>query len=283
MRKHTAQTNQQPIPTKELEKTCLEAAEAGAKKALSYFNKTFKIRYKDKVQHAGTIVTEADVAAEKEVIKAIRKRYPNHSIVGEESGGTEGKGYCWFIDPVDGTGNFSRGLPIWGTMVGVAFNSKPVAGAMVFPVLGRKFYASQGNGAFADGKKIHTSSKTLDQGMILCQSLHRLEYIQKGLACIREFCGSVGGVRILGCTGYEGALLAEGKAELKIKIRTTPWDSCAPAIIAREAGGVYRNMQGGQWTTEDATALAASSEKTFSQAFKRLKPLFHGRGKAHRQ
>ncbi len=283
MRKHTAQTNQQPIPTKELEKTCLTAAEAGARKATAYFNKTLKVNYKGKEKHGGTIVTEADVAAEKEARKIISRKYPGHSIVGEENGGKAQGGYVWFIDPVDGTGNFSRGMPIWGTLVAVALDAKPVAGAMVFPVLRRKFYASKGNGAFADGKKIRCSNKTADQGFTLGQSLHRTQSVENALDCMREFSGSIGGVRIFGCTGYEGALIAEGKAELKIRFHTNAWDSCAPAIITREAGGIYRNFKGKEWTTKDDTAISAANEKASTQAFRRLKHLFHVRGTPLRQ
>lgn len=264
---------QQTIPTKDLEQTCLEAAEAGALKAMAFFNKTFEVKYKGEEKHAGTIVTEADTAAEKEVRKVIIARYPDHAIVGEEEGGIDGNEYAWFIDPVDGTGNFSRGLPIWGTLVGVAFDSKPMAGAMVFPALGRTFYASKGNGAFADGKKIHASSLPLAEGLVLAQVSHRPEYREKVTSAVKEFSGTIGGVRILGCTGYEGALIAEGKAELKIKFKTTAWDSCAAAITVTEAGGVYNSFQGTPWTTKDKNAIAAASEAVFEEAFKRLQKL----------
>lgn len=258
---------------KDLEKTCLEAAEAGARKAMSFFNKTFEVKYKGEEKHAGTIVTEADFASEKEVRKNIAKHYPAHAIVGEEEGGIDGKEYAWFIDPVDGTGNFSRGLPIWGTLVGVAFDSKPIAGAMVFPALGRKFYASKGNGAFADGKKIHASNLALAEGVVLAQVLHHPEHGEKITDAIKEFSGTIGGIRILGSTGYEGALIAEGKAELKVKFKTTAWDSCAAAIAVTEAGGVYNNFQGTPWTTKDKNAIAAANETVFKEAFERLQKL----------
>ncbi len=270
MRRHTAQTNQQPIPTKELEKICLKAAQAGAKKALSYFNKPFSITYKGADRNGATIVTEADPAVEKEITKIILEKYSTHTIVGEEHGGTEGEGYCWFIDPIDGTNNFSRGFETWSVMVGVALDSKPVAGAIVFPVLKKTLHASKGNGAFKNGKSIHTSERTLEEAAVFSMMPIGANK-KKALETLEKFSATAGGIQISGCGSYNAAMLAEGKADLDVIFNLPPWEFCAPAIIITEAGGVAKNAHAGDWTTKDRDFTAAANQRLYSQAYAVLK------------
>ena len=117
-----------------------------------------EIHYKSKKD----VVTRADIASEKLIVEGIRKAFPTHSIRTEEAGVIEGSDprYLWIIDPVDGTVNFSRGIPLWGISIALHFEGKPLVAAVNLPKLGELYTACRGGGAFMNGKAIHVSRES---------------------------------------------------------------------------------------------------------------------------
>ena len=114
------------------------------------------------------IVTAADKAAERLIIDSIRRKYPDHSILSEESGETvQAPGFRWVIDPLDGTTNFSQGLPIFSVSIGVEYEGRPVVGVVYDAYLDEMFHAVEGAGAFLNGNPIHCAEKSsLDHAVV---------------------------------------------------------------------------------------------------------------------
>ena len=260
------------VSFKQLENVCVLAAKAGGLKALSFFNKPYKISFKGKTHDYGSIVTEADFAAEKAVREVISRYFPEHAVIGEEQGGKASKGFTWYIDPVDGTGNFSRGLNEWGCIVGVALDGIPVAGAIHFPSLKKLFRASKGNGAFCNGKKLHTSNRELRDSLVLVSAALNSPYRKKGVyASLEAFGNTMASFRVYGCAAHSALMLSEGKADFACKFDLYPWDFCGSCVIIREAGGICTNADGKEWTVNDNSFITAANEKLFKQAFPLLK------------
>jgi len=196
-----------------------------------------------------TFVTEADRAIERLVRDRIRAIYPDHGFVGEEYGDEDGAaGVRWYIDPIDGTHNFIRGVPLFGTLLAVEVDGEMQVGVMAAPAMGERWYAARGRGAWAiarDGLRrrlLVSSVDALGEAQLIYGS--RRENVASGLmpgfdavidACWRD--------RGFGdFWGY--ALVAEGAAEAMIETGMHSWDVAAPMIIIEEAGGRVTDMSG---------------------------------------
>jgi histidinol-phosphatase len=196
-----------------------------------------------------TFVTEADQAIERLVRERIRAVHPDHGFVGEEYGDEEGAaGVRWYIDPIDGTHNFIRGVPVFGTLLAVEVGGEMQVGVMSAPAMGERWHASRGGGSWAAGRdgqrrRIRVSEvAALEDAQLIYGS--RRESVGSGLmpgfdavidACWRE--------RGFGdFWGY--ALVAEGAAEAMFETGMHSWDVAAPMVIIEEAGGRVTDVTG---------------------------------------
>ena len=200
-----------------------------------------------------TPVTDADQAVERVIRNGILAARPNDSILGEEFG-TEGSGSRqWIIDPIDGTTNFMRGVPIWGTLISLAVDGVPVVGVVSSPALGKRWWAATGHGAWAqahgeEAAQIHVSGiDSLDNAALSYNSITgwddagRLEHVL-GLA------RSVWRARAIGDM-WAYMLLAEGGIDIVGEFDLKPYDMAALIPIVQEAGGTFTSVDGepGPW------------------------------------
>src|SRR3989344_6242935 len=150
---------------KKEKRVMLLAAKQASRVLLRYYNKKEPI----KIKPNKTMVATADIEANKTIIKTIKKGFPNHSILSEETGFENNKSdYKWVIDPLDGTHNFLHGIPIFGTSIALEHKNKIVLGVLHFPILRLTAIAEKNKGAFLNGKRINTSNKkNLDHAFIL--------------------------------------------------------------------------------------------------------------------
>jgi histidinol-phosphatase len=196
-----------------------------------------------------TFVTEADQVIERLIRERIRAVYPDHCLVGEEYGDEAGASAVrWYIDPIDGTANFIRGVPLFATLLAVEVDGEMQLGVMSAPALGARWYAARGHGAWAvarDGlrRRLRVSKvDALEDAHLVFGS--RQEDVASGLmpgfdavidACWRE--------RGFGdFWGY--ALVGEGAAEAMFETGMHSWDIAAPMIIIEEAGGRVSDVTG---------------------------------------
>jgi histidinol-phosphatase len=202
-----------------------------------------------------TPVTDADRAVERALRELIARGRPGDGVLGEEEGGGGGDGgERWILDPIDGTRNFSRGLPVWATLVALEREGVRVCGVVSAPALGRRWWAARGGGAFANGERIRVSSVgELAQASVSCtlgRDLVRLE-------------PNVWHARGLG-DFWQHVLVAEGALDAAVDVPLALWDHAALEPVVEEAGGRVGDMNGGFASSNGlvhdavATALRAS-------------------------
>ncbi len=189
------------------------------------------------------VVTEADHAAERLLKERLLNLFPGSGFHGEESGQELGSnGYTWVVDPLDGTHNYSVGIPLWGCSVGLLDpEMNPVLGVLDFPTQKRTQWAELGGGAFLDGKRIHVSTDPLiPTSVIGVQSKIRLEVFPGHV----EYASRNYSARSLGSIAYHGYLVSIGKmrgcADLKVKLH----DIVAVTLIIQESGGFVSDLDG---------------------------------------
>lgn len=204
-------------------------------------------------------VTDADLAAERAIRALLASDRPGDGIFGEEFG-TEGDSRRqWIIDPIDGTANYLRGVPLWGTMIALAIDGEPVVGVVSMPSIGRRWWSAEGLGAYTsnDGatKAVTVSAvNSLADASLSSQSIaqwDRAGYLEPLIALSR----TVWRDRAYGDV-YSYMLLAEGRVDIVGEFDIKPYDIAAAVAIVREAGGAFTAIDGAPFG--DGSALATN-------------------------
>ena len=208
--------------------------------ALRNFRRGLDVREKDD----GTPVTDADLDAERAARRWIESHFPGDAVVGEEYGGNQApKGRSWYIDPIDGTKSFVRGVPLWGSMAAVVENGQVIAGAVRFPALGEIVAAARGRGAHLGGVRCRVSDVARIEDALLLTTSARASGDPIPRERWRALTDRAGLVRTWGdCYGY--LLVATGRAEVMYDPQLASWDAAAVAIIVEEAGGTFTDALG---------------------------------------
>jgi histidinol-phosphatase len=213
----------------------IEAARQAGALALRYFDGDFTVEWKQDLSP----VTIADREAEALLRARLLGHFPGDGFLGEESGDTAGSsGFRWIIDPIDATRNFVRGIPIWGTLVGLEYQGEQIAGVVEVPALGTVFRALRGDGAYRDNRRIRVSNVgSLGEATLFHTSM--LWFVRAGCAEVfQELAGRVQTERGYG-DFYGHMLVAQGSGELMIEQGVHAWDMAALKPIVEEAGGRF--------------------------------------------
>ncbi len=221
-----------------------EACDAADEIARAHFRRDLDLERKPD----RSFVTIADQTVEREIRAGIASRFPGHGLVGEEYGTQDGDASTrWYIDPIDGTHNFIRGVPLFGTLLAVEHEGEIQAGVISAPVLRERWWAARGLGAWArglDGERgVHVSRvASLDDAQLLYGS--RTDNVASGL--MPGFDALIASAwRDRGFGDFWGyTLLAEGAAEAMIEVGMKSWDLAAPLIVIEEAGGRVTDVHG---------------------------------------
>jgi len=197
-----------------------------------------------------TFVTETDTAIEAAIRTRIANAHPEHGLVGEEYGTEAGDAATrWYIDPIDGTHNFIRGVPLFGTLLAVERDGELQAAVLSAPALHERWWARRGGGAWALSaddnapRRISVSGvMSLADAQLLYGSGHDIEASGRAPG-FHDLLGDVWRERGFGdFWGY--ALLAEGAAEAMVEVDLWPWDAAAPMVLIEEAGGRVTDLDG---------------------------------------
>jgi histidinol phosphatase-like enzyme (inositol monophosphatase family) len=218
----------------------IEAAVIGGRKTLAYYNLPIDID----IKADGTQVTNADRDAEAAILKHIRRHFPDHDVLAEESGaqaGKSGTNVRWIIDPLDGTKTFVRGMPLYGTLIGAEVDGKPAVGVIYLPASDELVYAATGLGCRWNGRPCQVSKvDTLAEACLLTTDQQTAEGRGPNFAKLAK---QVKFTRTWGdCYGY--VLVATGRAEIMVDFKANPWDIAAVAPIMAEAGGHLSSWRG---------------------------------------
>jgi histidinol-phosphatase len=186
-----------------------------------------------------TPVTDADQAVERALRERVAHERPGESVFGEEEG-DDGGATRWVVDPIDGTRNFSRGIPVWATLLALERDGELVLGVVSAPALGRRWWAARGAGAFANGERIGVSQvRTLADASVSCSEAHDLALLES----------HVWHARGLG-DFWQHVLVAEGSLDAAVDVELALWDRAALEPIVEEAGGRI-GVVNGQFVTSN--------------------------------
>lgn len=205
-------------------------------------------------------VTDADLATERAIREILASERPEDGIFGEEFGAQGSTHRQWIIDPIDGTANFLRGVPLWGTMIALAVDGVPQVGVVSMPALGRRWWAAAGSGAWTatddEPRRIRASSvSSLDDASVSFQSI--AQWAESGhLDQLLKLADRVWRDRAYGDI-YAYMLLAEGRIDMVAEFGVKEYDVAAAVPIVREAGGRMTGFDGTE-TISDLSALASN-------------------------
>lgn len=189
------------------------------------------------------IVTVVDKACEKYLLSQIAEKYPSHAILGEETGMHEHKSpFLWVIDPLDGTTNYSQGLPIFCVSIGLQYQGKTIVGVVYAPYLNELYTAIAGAGAQCNGIPIHVSEKKRMEQAVLCTGfpVDKDRNPDNNLDNVSRILPRVRGLRRQGSAAYDLCCTAAGYLDGYWEMGISPWDVCAGSLIVTEAGGEIR-------------------------------------------
>jgi len=188
-----------------------------------------------RIKADATPVTEADTAVEEAIRETLARERPHDAVLGEEHGTSGDAARRWIVDPIDGTRNYSRGVPVWATLIALEEEGEHRLGLVSAPALGRRWWAERGSGAYADGDRVHVSAIRRVEDAVLCFAL---EQPLPALAHRAWHARAYGDF-------WAHMLVAEGAADGAIDaVGVSLWDLAAVQVIVEEAGGTFTDFAG---------------------------------------
>ncbi len=240
-----------------IKRTAIKAAFESGRILKSHFGNILDIRKKSAVD----LVTQADTASEAAILEIIRERFPNHSILAEESGLDPGDAaHQWIVDPLDGTVNFAHQVPIFSISIAFARNGVPEMGVVLNPISGELFTAVTGEGAFLNNRPIRVSgTATVGDSLLTTGFPYNLrsvfDIITRRLAnCLR----AARGIRRLGSAAIDLCALSCGRFDGYWEQNLHAWDTAAALVIARESGAVVTDFNNNPFRIEHKEILATN-------------------------
>jgi myo-inositol-1(or 4)-monophosphatase len=231
-----------------LKNTLIQAIYAAADEIKRFTDTDFKISNKEGIND---LVTEVDHASEKAIIEVIKKQYPDHNILTEESGEIfQESAYKWIIDPIDGTVNFAHHIPICCVSIGIEHNGKMILGAVFNPYMNEFFFAEAGLGATLNDRPIHVSKKQKVANACLVTGFPYtyLDMVNGPLEVFERLIRRGIPVRRLGSAAIDLCWVACGRFDGFYEHKLQAWDSAAGFLMVQEAGGKVTDLKGGEYS-----------------------------------
>jgi myo-inositol-1(or 4)-monophosphatase len=259
------------LPIAKSGKNALEVASTAAKKAgeilLAHFGSVKQIKHKSQ----GNLVTDVDILSEKFIIDFLKREFPDIRILSEEShSSTPLKDYTWIIDPLDGTNNYTFGIPFFCINIALVRDEDILLGVTYDPVRGELFKAETGKGAYLNESPIRvTTISSLRESLVGLDLGYSHDRGRQMLDTVNRLWGQVHCVRLLGSSSLGLAYVACGRVSLYFHRYLFPWDIASGLLLIREAGGEVVNWQGERADLQD-TELVASNlrlQREFLQHF----------------
>lgn len=242
----------------------LEFIKVLAKKAGYYqikrLGKIKTISYKGRMN----LVTDVDKKCEDIILKQLRKRFPKHLILSEESGGSyeSSKLPKWVVDPLDGTTNYAHGFPFFAVSIALEIDSVAVLGVVYDPVRDELFSAVKGLGAFCNKKRIRVSStKLLKRSLLATGFPYKFgKHMSRNMKNFKNFMMSAQAIRRAGSAALDLCYVASGRFDGFWELDLHPWDTAAAAVIVQEAGGKITNFFADKFDHYKDQTLASNSK-----------------------
>jgi myo-inositol-1(or 4)-monophosphatase len=204
-------------------------------------------------------VSEVDRACEAEIVRQIKRFYPDHAFLCEESGKTGDDNRIWIIDPLDGTSNYLHGLPHFAVSIAQQVRGRTEHAVVYDPIREELFSASRGSGAFVNNKRLRVAARNGLEGAILATAFpfRSRGDLQAYARVFQAVFAKVEDFRRAGTASLDLAWVAAGRMDGYFEIGLKPWDVAAGALIVRESGGVVLDFDGNDAVEEAGTIIAA--------------------------
>lgn len=256
----------------------LTIAKRAALEAGDVLNKYFQNQERLNIveKQKNDFVSEADLSAEKVIIETIKKAYPNHAILSEESGelGDINAEYCWVIDPLDGTTNFVKGFAHFSVSIALLKKQKLEIGLVYSPMNHEIFSASRGGGAMLNDRKIRVSNSLPDRAIIATGIPFKAEnndvLLPKTVVNIKNVLTQFPDIRRTGSAALDLCYVACGRFDGYFEWGLSPWDIAAGALIAQEAGAIVSDTVG-ELTHLQSGHIVAAPTKVYRALIKALR------------
>jgi len=264
------------LPLSRSGKSAADVARLCAQEASRVIMAAFGQGSEVRVKGRGNFVTETDLAAEHAVIELLRLEYPDHAVLSEESGHETGdtrhedavsrvtspvcrdEGWMWVVDPLDGTHNFTRGIPYFAFNISLCHRREPLLGLTYAPATGEEFFAEQGAGLTVNGRPARASAAELLGDCVVGVDLG---YEDRRAARMLELVAEVWpvqSVRVMGSAALGLAYAACGRYDLFLHHFLYPWDIAAGIVLVREGGGAVLDRDGGAVSIDSEGVVAGA-------------------------
>lgn len=237
----------------------IRSALEGGEILQKYQGKVKRIGYKGVVN----LVTEADHLSEDAIIKIIRKNFPQHNILTEESRGYEKESdYKWIIDPLDGTTNYAHGFPVYCVSIALEKKGEVILGIVFNPVLKELFVVEKNKGAFLNRKRISVSkTKELSRSLLATGFPYDIrESKVNNLDHFENFALRAQAIRRAGSAALDLCYLAKGIFDGFWELKLSPWDTAAGILMVKEAGGKVTDFRGKKFSIYQKDILASNGK-----------------------
>lgn len=210
--------------------------------------------------HSLDLVTEADLLSNKYVAKRIKDKFPNHGIISEELGYYNvNKDFVWIVDPIDGTINFAKGIPLFVVLIALAKKGKIILSSIYDPVHKELFFAKKDRGSFLNNKKIKCSNhKFITQSIGMLSDRVNTQKIKILSELNKLNKGENFSINMFSSIGVSAVCVASGRSDWAISVGGKVWDYAAPALLAEEAGCKVTNCQGRPWGLNDRNIIMSN-------------------------
>jgi myo-inositol-1(or 4)-monophosphatase len=240
-------------------------------------SRAFEQLDKVEIEQKGTndFVTNVDISAEQAIIETLRKSYPDHTIIGEESGVLKGKDddYQWIIDPLNGTTNFVKGIPHFAVSIALKVKGKLDQAVIYDPIRGELFSASRGKGAQLNGFRIRVKQHKELSGSILATGFpfKQKQHTKAYLKMFETLFMKSSDIRRAGSPALDIAYVAAGRVDGFFEIGLKPWDSAAGELLVIEAGGLMTDFTGNHNHSVSGNTVV-SSARLLKEILKDIRP-----------
>ncbi len=235
-------------------------------------------RLKIKSKKNNDFVSEIDLQAEEEIINTIKKAYPDHSFLAEESGTQAGSEYQWIIDPLDGTTNFLYGIPHFAVSIALRVKGRLEVGVVYDPLSQELFTATRGGGAQLNGKRIRVTDRRSLDGALLGTGIPYTEdqykYMDSYFSMMKDLIPGTAGIRRAGSAALDLAYLAAGRFDGFWELNLNIWDIAAGVLLIEEAGGMVGGIRG-EADFLDKGHIVAGNPRIFKSMLQKIKKHVH--------
>lgn len=249
----------------------IRAARSAGNVLLRHFDRVDTLTVSNKGMN--DFVSEVDRAAEDAIIQVLRKAYPDHSILAEESGSHKGNDYQWVIDPLDGTTNYLHRLPHFAVSIALKHRGILEHGVIYDPMRDEMFTASRGSGALMNDRRLRVSPRKDLGGALLGTGIpfRDQRHVDVYLAMLKDLIKDTSGIRRPGSAALDFAYVAAGRLDGFWELGLSEWDFAAGALMVREAGGTVTDIGGGDRYLETGNVIAGGI-KLHAAMLKTIRP-----------